>query len=211
MDKIKYIFRDFGWVIVRYKIKLAFFKKISRLYGLDRKIVGPILSKYMYKIRTGKISENDFRKKLSKNLKKPEPIQKDKDKIFAKDIHKIFALNTSIITFVKKLKWLGYTSIILSDIFEPTKKIIKKIGRYDEFDGLILSCDVWLSKYDDIQNETTKIFDYALKKYKIHADEVIFIDDVEKNCIVAQHAWIKSIVAKGPRYTIREVKKILKI
>jgi HAD superfamily hydrolase (TIGR01509 family) len=45
-----------------------------------------------------------------------------------------------------------------------------------------------LSKYDDIQNETTKIFDYALKKYKIHPDEVIFIDDVEKNCIVAQKA-----------------------
>ena len=58
----------------------------------------------MYKIRTGKISENDFRKKLSKDLKKPEPIQKDKNKIFAKDIHKIFALNTSIITFIKKLK-----------------------------------------------------------------------------------------------------------
>jgi FMN phosphatase YigB (HAD superfamily) len=50
-----------------------------------------------------------------------------------------------------------------------------------------------------------------LKKYKIHPDEVIFIDDVEKNCIVAQKAWIKSIVAKGPRYIIKEVKKMLKI
>ncbi len=211
MHKIKYILRDFGWVIVRYKIKMAFFKKISRLYALDRNIVWPILSKYMYKIRIGKISEHDFRKKLSKDLKKPEPTQKDKNKIFAKDIHKIFVLNTSIIAFVKRLKWLGYTSIILSDIFKPTKKIIKEIWRYDEFDKLILSCDVWLSKYDDIQNETTKIFDYALKKYKIQAQEVIFIDDVEKNCIVAQRAGIKSIVAKWPRYTIKEVKKILKI
>jgi FMN phosphatase YigB (HAD superfamily) len=66
-----------------------------------------------------------------------------------------------------------------------------------------------LSKYDDAKNNTTKFFDYALKKYKIHASDVIFIDDTIQNCEVAGKLGIKTILAKNARQIIKDVKKIL--
>jgi FMN phosphatase YigB (HAD superfamily) len=68
-----------------------------------------------------------------------------------------------------------------------------------------------LSKYDDAKNNTTKIFDYALKKYKTQVSKVIFIDDTEHNCEVARKMGIKTILAKNARQIIKDAKKMLRI
>jgi FMN phosphatase YigB (HAD superfamily) len=50
-----------------------------------------------------------------------------------------------------------------------------------------------------------------LKKYKILANECLFVDDKDKNCKVADVVWMKTVLAKNPRQTIRDIKELLKI
>jgi len=76
--------------------------------------------------------------------------------------------------------------VILSDENMPEGDKIRKIGRYDDFEDVVLSHEIGLSKYDDVVNGTSKIFRYVLKKYGLKPSEAIFIDDREANCISAQ-------------------------
>jgi FMN phosphatase YigB (HAD superfamily) len=42
-----------------------------------------------------------------------------------------------------------------------------------------------VSKFDDVRMGTKKYFNFLLKKYKILANECLFVDDKDKNCKVA--------------------------
>jgi len=205
---IKCIFWDFGWVIIRFT-KPDWSHEMAKIYNVDLDVFKKISSIYRDKFRRWEIEEKKFRKDLSNDLVKPIPL--NINKIFNIPPQKYSILNKSIVNFVKKLRREWYKSIILSDVVKPIRQATAKVWRYDGFDWVIFSCDVWLSKYDDFKNWTTKIYDYALKKYKLNPSEVIFVDDVKGNCEVAQKIWIRTILAEGPRQVIRDIKKILKI
>jgi FMN phosphatase YigB (HAD superfamily) len=163
----------------------------------------------MEDLREWKISEKTFWEIISKKTNtEPHPNNKT---IFSTPPHVYASLNKSIIRLIIKLKKLWYKSVLLSDEFKPQGESIKKLWRYDSFDFTILSCDIWLSKYNDVKNGTTKVFDYIIKKYKLKPQEAIFIDDRKVNCMVAEKTWIKSILAEKPTQVIRDIKKILKI
>jgi len=210
MSKIKYIFRDFWWVVATldYK-KSAHMAFIAKAYKIERSELRKYIEKPFEPFRRGEISEQKFREMLSKNIWVKTPAAAKK--VFHVCPSGYAVLRKSIINFINKLKKLWYISVLLSDVYPPTKAITKKLWRYDFFDKLILSCDVGLSKFDDVTNWTTKIFDYALKKYKVKPDEALFIDDVEKNCLVAQKAWMKTLIAEKPSQVIRDLKELLKI
>lgn len=210
MSKIKYILRDFWWVIIKINLKKDWYAaQIARIYNLSREEMWKHTKKPFAKFRRGEIDEKTFWKMLS--ISTWSKIPSACSKVFTTNPKDYSKPNKSIINFIKKIKKLWYTSILLSDVYPPNKDQTKKLWRYDEFEHMVLSCNVGLSKFDDTVDGTTKIFDYALKKYNIKADEVIFIDDVEKNCLVAQKLWIKTVVAAKPSQVVREVKKLLKI
>ncbi len=210
MPKIKYIFRDFWWTVAKIDIqKNGYAAQIAEMYNISKQDVRKALSESMNKFRRWEISESAVWKSFSKNTKLP--IHKDSSNVFNKEVDHHFSLYKSIIVFIEKLQKLWYTCVILSDENKPQSTKIKKIWRYDVFDDLILSHDIWISKYDDVKNNTTKIFRYVLQKYKLQSKDAIFIDDREDNCLLAKKVWIKTILAKKPRQTIQDIKKILHI
>ena len=210
MTSIKYIFRDFWWVVATldYK-KNSHMTLIAKAYDIDRKELRKYIERPFEIFRRGEIGEQKFREMLSKNIWTKTPAAAKK--VFHICPSTYAVLRKSIINFINKLKKLWYISVLLSDVYPPTKQITKKLWRYDDFDKLILSCDIGLSKFDDVTNWTTKIFDYALKKYNVQPDEALFIDDLEKNCLIAQKAWMKTLIVESPRQTVRDLKKILNI
>lgn len=211
MPKITYIFRDFRGTVTKLDLKkIGYVSRLSKIYpSIPKEDIHTALGDPIGKYRRGDISESVFWKQFSKNIN--SPIHKECAKIFHTPVETYANQYKSVINFVYKLKKHWYKNIILSDDYAPQVKNIKKIWRYKPFDSLILSCDVGLSKRDDITNGTTQIFDYTLKKYWINSDECIFIDDKEANCIAAEKTWIQSIVFRSPRQAIKDVKKILKI
>ena len=210
MPQIKYIFRDFWWVVAKLKKdSISYSVQMASAYKIPKEQLVDFASKPMCEIRRWDITEHKFWSILSKNIGVDTP--KTVKTIFHNPLDSYAKVNKSIIRFVAKIQKLGYVCIILSDDNAPQVSILKKAWRYKQFNDIVVSCNVGISKFDDVIDGTTKIFDYALKKYKIKATEAIFIDDTEKNCIVAQKAWIKSILAETPSQIIKEVTKILAI
>jgi len=111
--------------------------------------------------------------------------------------------------FIIYLQWKGYRCCLLSDTNDIHKKTNYESWFYDIFDDVILSCDIWISKKEDVITWTTKFFDYALDKLNINAVESIFIDDLQVNCDVANNAWIKTILAENPKQIIKDLGGIL--
>lgn len=209
MPQIKYIFRDFWWTVAKInKHKDSYLSQMERMFDLPRSDFWLFLSPSMNKFRRGEISEEETRLEFFRQSKLPV---KDMSRLFHTPLKKYTYLYKSIIGLVKKLQSFGYKCVILSDDYVPQVNKVRKVWRYDCFDDVLLSCEIGMSKYDDVTNGTTKIFSYVLKKYHLKPQEAIFIDDVEKNCAVAEQLGIKTVVAKGPRETIREVKKLLGI
>ncbi|MCF7835024.1 HAD-IA family hydrolase [Candidatus Gracilibacteria bacterium] len=210
MNNIKYIFRDFRGTIMKLDTKkYGHVTQISNIYNIPKNEIRKAVEKPLAKMRRGEITEKNFRKEFSKNINKP--ILKDCSKIFHTPVELYSKPYKNIINLILKLKKLGYKNIILSDDFKAQTKNVKKTGLHKYFDDKILSCEVGLSKFDDTVNGTTKIFEYALKKYGIQGSEAVFVDDLEKNCIVANKLGIKTIVAQNSKQTIRDLKNILKI
>ena len=212
MAKIKYIFRDFRWTVTKLDIKkYGYVSSLSKIYKLPKEELRIALVDPIAKFRRWEITEGTFWKELSTNLNVPMSVGKSKFFLFNTPAEEYAEQYKSVVNFIYKLKSFWYKNVLLSDDYKPQVKKLKEIWRYKPFDSIVVSCDVWLSKFDDITNDTTEIFDYTLKKYWINPDECIFVDDKEANCIAAEKTWIKSIVFRSPRQAIKDVKNILNI
>jgi len=210
MNNIKYIFRDFRWTVVNLDVKKHWYvSQISKIYDTTKDEIRKSLSDPRSKLRRWEISESELWDQFSQNL--GQTTHKECLTMFHKKDDILWKPYKSIVKFKDKLQNLWFKNIILSDEIQAQGENIRKIWRYDGFEDVILSCDIWLSKYDDVENNTTEIFDYALKKYNIQAEEVIFVDDTEKNCLAAATLWIKTVHAKDSKQVIKDLKKILNI
>jgi len=207
---ILYIFRDFRWVVASVKSpKYNYTNQIAKAYDISVPKLKKIMEPYKSKFHRWVIWEKEFWKSLSTAIGKTTP--EEVKNIFHQDPNTYAVLHKSIIKFTKKLQTLWYISIVLSDVFAPKKKLLQKNWRYNGFDDVLLSCDIWLCKYDDRRNYTTTTFAYAIKKYKIQPEAVIYIDDKKGNCTLAKMLGCKTIVAKTSTQVIKDIKNILKI
>ena len=207
MSKIKYVFRDFWWVVANLEVKDTYFDRVNQLYQLPKEVLKEAYSQPMKLLRRWEISIPKFWKMFSLNVWLP--LHKECKNIFYRPLRAYAYVYKSILAQIRKLQKLGYICVVLSDDIESQGNKIKQAGRYDTFDEILLSYEIGLSKYDDRMDGTTKIFNYVLKKYKITWAEAIFIDDMKENCGIAKRVGIKTILATSPRQTIKEIKKIL--
>lgn len=210
MNNIKYIFRDFRWTVVKLDTKKHWYvAQLAEIYETTKNEIRESLSAPMAKFRRWEIDEDKLRQEFS--VKSWKDIKPECLKLFHKKEDIDWIPYKSIVKFKEKLQKLWYKNIILSDEVPPQWKNVEELWRYDWFDDRILSHEIWLSKYDDVENNTTNIFDYALKKYWIQWNEAVFVDDLEKNCIVANKLWIKTILAQNTKQTIKDIKTLLDI
>jgi len=202
---ITHIFFDFFGVIVPAWMDSEigiWAKKFGVSYDKMKEIIYP----YWDTINQWKISTKTFWKNIAQDLW--IKIDEDPNKLFS-DTIKWVNVFPEILQLVRQLKRNGYKCVVLSDVFEPDKEYVAKHGWYDDFDDLILSCEVGLSKFEDVYKHTHKIFDFALDKHGIDGNQAIFIDDREHNCKAANSAGIKTILAENPQAIIDWINNIL--
>ena len=80
---------------------------------------------------------------------------------------------------VQKLKAHGYCVYYLSNIPQDVLELFQTRGVLDNFDGGVASCEVHINKPDP------RIYQALLDKYRLRADECIFIDDRAENLLPA--------------------------
>ena len=115
----------------------------------------------------GKLSKKKTLSIMSKNL----DIKSDKlEKVFLEAYRKYFRRNKWLYKVAFKLKKRGYKIAILSDQWPVSREVLVKREDNRNFDVVIVSCDVEARKPDP------KIYRILLRKAKVKAGEVVFID-----------------------------------
>lgn len=149
----------------------------------------------------GKLTKKQVLRIFSKNLNVSE---KKLEKIIVGAYKNFFEKNKELIKYASKLKKKGYKIAILSDQWHLSKEALVTRQMNNLFKPTIISCDLGLRK------PNPKFYKLLLKKLKLPAKQVVFIDNQEWNIKPAKKLEMKTILFKNNEQTIKELEKILK-
>lgn len=105
------------------------------------------------------------------------------------------------LAIVKTLQSQGYQTAMLSDVTQYQAEIIRKMGYYDLFTPVLLSCEIGVKK------PNPEAFQTLLQKLKLPASSVLFIDDRIENVEAARKQGIDSIQFISPEQLKEELEK----
>lgn len=144
----------------------------------------------------GEESEAEFYQRI---IREQNLNEKDAMRIFDHYFFDLFELNQALIEYIRqsrtrfKMGLCSNFSSLLRSLMTKKWKII------DIFDVLVISSEVKLLKPD------APIYHLTLKKMALKADEVVFVDDSERNIIGANALGIQGVLFKDNLSTIREI------
>jgi len=148
---------------------------------------------------SAKISKQETLKLLSREL---GVSPKETEKTFKELYKKNSIENKELYGFIMRLKRKGYKVGISSIQSHLSKDVLILPKYYKNFDALQISCEDGLRKPDE------KAFKSILKKLKVNAKEVIFIDDKQDNVAAARKLEMKGILFKDNKQFIKDLRKI---
>ncbi len=106
-----------------------------------------------------------------------------------------------MIPLVLELQRLGFQTALLSNVRETGAAIRRKLGLYNLFSPVLLSCEIQAKKPD------AEAFAILINELKVSPDALLFIDNKEQNVKAAQAMGIDSIVFTGANDLIEALKK----
>lgn len=195
---MKTIFFDWGGVIADDPGD-DFLAKLLSDIGANSDQIAEIFKTYMADFMRGKISEEKYWRepRNNYNFAIPESISDEFKKWNG------LKANDEILALVAEAQKRGWSTAILSNVIRPTYNVLKEAGFYDKFDQIIASCDEGFAKPDQ------EIYDIALSKLDVAAEDAVFIDDKERNLDPAEKMGFKTILAESPEQIIRDVKAVI--
>jgi len=123
-------------------------------------------------------------------------------KMFHKAYRIGFKRNKELFKLAFKLKKQRYKIGILSDQLYLSADVLTPKKDMKKFDPVIVSCYVGLRKPD------IKIYKLFIKKSKLKAEEIVFIDNRDWNLKPARKLGMKTILFKDNKQCFRELKKL---
>jgi len=145
----------------------------------------------------GKISKSVLTGVLACNLNYP----KDKiEKLYAQAYKKKYKLNKGLIKIAKDLQKQGYKIAILSDQWHFSSDVLIPKKEFAFIKKKVISCDVGMRK------PNKQIYELALKKLGVEADEAVFIDDQEWNIVPAHKLGLNTILFIDNKKTKEQLK-----
>jgi len=204
---ITHVFFDIWWVVLD-STNINVFDRVSAKFNLDSKTLRADLYDIYLDFEKWLYNSQVFHHRLVEEAW--EELWNDLNKARRHYHHKYGRIYPEMLEFITDLRGKGYKCIALSDTNVLHKNDIRRKHGYDAFDDLILSCDVWLSKADDVISHTSKIFEFALKKYKTEWEKSVFVDDRDDNLERAQAIGFHTIKSTNPpEQVIKDVMELL--
>lgn len=100
--------------------------------------------------------------------------------------------------YIKQLKERGYNLYLLSNASRRLHTFWDKVAGSEYFDDIVVSADIGMVKPEK------ELFAYVLDKYKLQANECVFIDDSPWNIESANRNGILGVVFHGNVQELRE-------
>jgi putative hydrolase of the HAD superfamily len=172
-------------------------KRIKDISGLTTEELEKLFHIHWEDISINKKDFTRFLEDLVKNSKNNLSVDKLKQ-IYAEDVK----IDNDVLDVIKNLKQKGYRVIILANDSKFGEKIrLDKINDY--VDKVYSSATLQMRKPDP------EIYKHVLKLENIQPDETLFIDDKQRNTVVAEALGIKSIVFKNAQQLLEDLRKYL--
>ncbi|OGK22856.1 hypothetical protein A3C98_04190 [Candidatus Roizmanbacteria bacterium RIFCSPHIGHO2_02_FULL_37_15] len=192
---IKAIIFDAGGVVVEQGKQLNEFAKIFKpkskqeFWKKINHFVGPLCK--------GDISESEYWRRIAKTENiDPRIIPSN---LWMKGYEETTRIKPGVIEVIKNLR-KKYKMILISNTIKAHVEVNKKRGLFDNFDDVLNSNEVHLSK------NTPEIFKLALKRNQLDAKECVFIDDIQRFVEIAESLGCKGILFKNVRQLKNELK-----
>lgn len=189
------IFFDWGGVIAN-DPGGEFLCQLLRDSGATEAQIQEIYQTYMRQFMRGQISEADYWQEL--RTKYGLTIHDSISDEF-KQWQGLNA-NSDVLALAKEARASGLHVAILSNVIEPTYNVLQQAGYYDLFDQVIASCKVGYIKPEK------EIYEIALSRLGVTAQEAVFIDDKQYYLDPARQMGFTTILAESPDQIIRDVR-----
>ncbi len=196
---IKNIIFDIGNVLMPFGYRPFF-----RSFGYDEEIVERLAkataqSPDWNELDRGVLSYEEVLERFVQNAPDLEEII---HKIFA-DLHGILGVYDYTESWIKQLKEEGYGVYYLSNFFQKAEEDCKELmGFLELMDGGILSYRDKVTKPDN------QIYELLLERFRLKAEECVFLDDTEKNIIGARAVGIQGILFQDREQAVTELQKL---
>ncbi len=196
---IKGIIWDFSGVLLKPRVPdpHAF---IAGELGVDpRKFAKYLDGKGNRMLDLGEESEVEFYQRI---IREQKLMEQDAMRIFNHYFFDLFELNQELIDYIRQSRvrfnmgLCSNFSSLLRSLMTDKWKII------DLFDVLVISSEVKLLKPD------APIYHLTLEKMALKPDEVVFVDDSEKNITGANALGIRGILFKKNSATLHEIDRL---
>jgi len=103
-------------------------------------------------------------------------------------IHKEFGLDEELLELIAQLKNKYKIGLMSNARAGILRKMLEEHNLYKYFDEVVISSEIGFIKPEK------EFFEEALKKLNLHKEEIIFVDDRERNILAAESLGIKSFV-----------------
>ena len=197
---IKAVLFDYGGVLTEAGHRSSIRQAVAELFGID--IGWDQLDPLHDKLRRGVISNVEFFEELSKLHGKDEILTEQDWNAISKDV---FVCSEIMYQLAADLRLAGLQTGILSNVYQVTADVLREVGNYDGFDPVILSCEVHISKPDK------QIFDLAVSRLGCRYEEVLLLDDQEKNTHMAEELGMSAVLVDNHRAAVEEVRRRLQL
>ena len=195
-NMIKAIFFDLCGVIITLGDK-EFCDELSKRINIKSKKILDVFYKYLGENETGKITEEEFYKKMYDELE----VSFDSEE--TKNIRTSFRIEVPRMReFVTKLKKTYLVGYISNDAKEMARRCDQKFKLNELFNTGFLAYQVGARK------DSLKLFLSILEQVNLRPQECVFLDDKEKNLIEARKLGFKTIVFKNKDQLVNELVSI---
>jgi putative hydrolase of the HAD superfamily len=197
-NTIKAVVFDWGGVIASDPGD-DFLRKLLVDRGVQEPAVNEIMAKFMPQFMRGQLTSSEYWREVSAftNIRFPQEIDDEFKKWSGLKTEKL------IIELVEKLKLRNYVCGLLTNVISPTYELLKSHGLYDMFDSVVASCEIGMAKPDP------EIYEYLLDQLPFLPEEILFIDDKQRNLDAAGSYSICTLLAQSPQQIVNDTKHIL--
>jgi len=188
----KGIIFDYGGVFSIETNLKEFAKMYAQKLGADPDTFWKVLDENWQKAKINEMNSQLFWKNLA------EFLNIDKD-ILRKDLMDYFGFRQEVLDLVKKLKENYKLAMISNQIEDWLEEVIEQHKLNDFLDVITTSYRFGKAKPDQ------GIFRETIEKLDLKSEEIIFIDDQEKNLSPAREVGMKTILFKDTEQLINEL------
>jgi len=196
---IKAVFFDFGGVIQRTEFQ-APRQHLAERFGMDYDDIDKLVfgSPSARQATAGQITEETHWQEVLKRLKVPVAEKQNiETEFFGGDV-----IDRELVEYIRSLKGRYHTGLI-SNAWSGMRAFLEQEHLIELFDTVIISSEIKVAKPD------AEIYQLALEKAGINAEDAIFVDDAEANIEACEEIGMMGIMFRDQKAVLRTLGKLL--